>query len=155
LPTGDPASYTGDGTVRVTPRALIAGDIGVFTYAARLGATIRALDETFAGGDVGTDLSFGASAGLRVADKKFVIGPEVFGHAVLTGTDVFPRRDPRVEGLMGAHYTMGDFRLGAGASTGLTAGFGTPQVRGVFPAGWVPGVAPADRDHDGIIDAED
>jgi hypothetical protein len=158
LPTGDPASYTGDGSVRVLPRALIAGDIGPFVYAAKVGVTIRELDQTFAGGQVGSDVFFGASAGLRLLEKKLVIGPEVFGHSVLTNSAFFTLRATPVEGLLGAHYTIADdWRVGAGISAGLTAGFGSPVDRGLLSIEWAPALEkpPADRDHDGVLDPDD
>ncbi len=156
LPTGDPASYSGDGSVRAMPRVLIAGDVGLLTYAAKLGMTIRGLDEHYADGQVGTDILFGASAGLRLLDKKLVVGPEVFGHSVVSSGAFFTKKATPLEGLLGAHYTVArDFRIGAGVSVGLTAGFGTPQQRGLLSVEWVPSVEPPDRDHDGILDVDD
>jgi outer membrane protein OmpA-like peptidoglycan-associated protein len=78
-------------------------------------------------------------------------------------------------------YTLGDFRGGAGVSTGLSEGFGTPVFRGILSLEWVPQPPPlpatavppaepvrltepvphvdvpvvADRDHDGVLDADD
>ena len=166
IPTGDPASYSGDGMVRAAPRATIAGDVGVFVYAAKLGVTIRGYDQSFAGGQVGSDVLFGASAGLRLLEKKLVIGPEVFGHTVITGNGFFSKRGTPLEGLLGAHYTIGtDWRVGGGISAGLAPGFGAPVDRGLLSIEWVPGIAPArapeppppgaDRDHDGILDKDD
>ena len=156
LPTGDPASYAGDGSVRVAPRVLVAGDIGPFVYAAKLGSMIRTLSTTFDGTPVGTDLSFGVSAGLRVLEKKLVVGPEVFGHSVVTNGAFFTTHATPVEGLFGAHYTVADdWRLGGGVSTGFTGGYGTPVVRGVVALEWAPAVPPPDRDRDGILDRDD
>ena len=156
IPTGDPASYSGDGSVRVAPRALVAGDIGPFVYAVKLGTMIRELNQTFDGAQVGTDIFFGASAGLRVADKKLVIGPEVFGSSVVTNGAFFTTRSTPVEGMLGAHYTVADdWRIAAGVSTGLTGGYGTPVVRTVLGLEWAPAIPPPDRDHDGILDRDD
>jgi OOP family OmpA-OmpF porin len=173
LPTGDAASYSGDGMVRAAPRALIAGDVGAFVYAAKLGVTIRAKDQSFAGGQVGSDVLFGAAVGLRLLEKKLVIGPELFGHTVVTGNGFFSRKGTPLEGLLGAHYTLGtDWRVGAGISTGFTPGFGAPVDRGLLSIEWVPGIAPPkaaeppppvvvppapepDRDRDGIFDKDD
>jgi OOP family OmpA-OmpF porin len=156
VPTGDQASYASDGSARVAPHVLLAGDVGPFVYALKLGVMIRTLDTTFGPSHVGSDLSFGASAGLRVANKKLVIGPEVFGDSVVTGGVFFSERATPLEGMFGAHYLIGDqVRVGAGISTGLTGGYGTPQRRGVVVLEWAPGVRPPDRDFDGIIDADD
>ena len=172
LPTGAQDSYAGDGSVRVLPHALVAGDIGIFTYAAKAGATIRGLDESYDNGQVGTELDLGGAVGLRLADRKLVVGPEVFARSVFTNGAFFSKKASPVEGLLGAHYTIADaWRAGAGVSTGLTAGYGTPVFRGILSVEWTPGMkrdeapppppppvvlaAPADRDQDGILDADD
>ncbi len=156
LPTGDPNSYSGDGSARVAPRLQIAGDLGPFVYAAKLGTMIRALDTSFDNTQVGTNIFFGASAGLRVFDRAFVVGPEIWGSSVVTNGAFFTEHATPVEGMFGAHYTIaGVFRLGAGISTGLNAGDGTPVVRGVGLLEWAPGMPPPDRDHDGILDKDD
>ncbi|MGK4422146.1 hypothetical protein ACSLVQ_28245, partial [Klebsiella pneumoniae] len=56
LPTGDRASYLSDNTVRVIPRVLVAGDIGMFVYSAHVGFQYRALDDKFAGSPRGSEL---------------------------------------------------------------------------------------------------
>lgn len=172
LPTGAQDSYAGDGSVRVLPHALVAGDVGLFTYAAKAGVTIRGLDESYDNGQVGTELDLGGAAGLRLADRKLVAGPEVFMRSVFTSGAFFSKKATPVEGLLGAHYTIGnDWRAGAGVSTGFTEGYGTPVFRGIVSLEWTPGMKsdepppspppevavapPADRDHDGIVDAED
>jgi OOP family OmpA-OmpF porin len=156
FPTGDPASYSGDGSVRVAPRALIAGDLGPFVYAAKLGTMIRSLETNFGGTEVGTNIFFGVSAGLRVFDKKFVVGPEIFGNSVVTNNAFFTTHATPVEGLFGAHLTIADdWRLGGGVSTGFTGGYGTPVVRGVATLEWAPAMPPPDRDHDGVLDKDD
>src|SRR4029079_756585 len=85
LPTGDTVSYTGDGSLRLAPRALLAGDVGPFVYAAKLGIQYRAREEEFASSPIGSELFYGLSAGLRAAEKRLVIGPELFGSTVVTG----------------------------------------------------------------------
>jgi OOP family OmpA-OmpF porin len=155
LPTGDPASYSGDGNVRVAPHVLVAGDLGPIAYGAKVGVTVRGLDTTYANVHVGSDLLIGGSLGLRVADKRLVIGPEVFGSSVMGGGAFLTKRATPLEGLLGAHYTfVGGFRLGAGISTGLTEGFGTPERRGLLSLEWSPEIV-ADRDGDGVANDAD
>ncbi|HKQ69952.1 MAG TPA: transporter, partial [Polyangiaceae bacterium] len=159
-PTGKQSDYTGDGKVRVVPRLLSAGDIGGFVYAVKVGAQYRALEQTFANSPTGTEFVFGAAAGLRAADGKLVVGPEVYGSTVVSqGDAAFKKQSTPVEFLVGAHYTVSDFRLGAGVGPGLTRGFGTPALRGVLAFEWIPAIVPAtppsDRDQDGILDTED
>jgi OOP family OmpA-OmpF porin len=157
-PTGSQAAYTGDGKVRLAPHLMIAGDIGPFVYAARAGFNYRAQHGDYAGTPIGSEILWALSAGFRVADKKLVIGPEVYGSSVVED-GAFKRKGTPVEGLLGLHYLLpGDFRIGAGAGPGLNKAFGTPKVRVVASLEWVPQIPPpppSDRDHDGIIDPED
>src|SRR5437868_4546864 len=69
LPTGQRGDYTGDGKIRLVPRALAAGEIGPFVYAVKLGVQYRALDTNFADAPIGSELVFGAAAGLRTKDE--------------------------------------------------------------------------------------
>lgn len=158
LPTGDENSYAGDGKVRVMPRAMLAGDIGVFVYGLKLGVDVRTLDRTIAGARVGSDVFFAVAAGLRLANKKLVIGPELFGRSVVTHGAFLDGKSTPLEALLGAHYTfLPDWRAGLGVSTGITEGYGSPQLRGLVSIEWLPAIdtRPADRDHDGIADARD
>jgi outer membrane protein OmpA-like peptidoglycan-associated protein len=165
LPTGDDQAYTGDGSgeVRVGPRAMIAGDVGAFTYAARVAEVYRSSGQTIQGlGTIGSEFQFGAAAGLRVADKHLTIGPEVYGATVTQG-DVFAKRTTPVELLVGGHYHAGGgFRLGLGGGPGLTRGVGEPEVRLLASVEWMPDVGkppppppPSDRDGDGVPDMLD
>lgn len=155
VPTGDPASYTSDGRVRAAPRALVAGGIGSFVYAAKLGVMIRDPSaESFAGSPIGHELLYAASIGLRVADERLTVGPELFGSTVLTD-DTFKTRTTPFEGILGAHYAFeGGFRLGGGIGPGFTRGYGTPQLRALLSLEWSPDVI-EDRDGDGIADRDD
>lgn len=160
LPTGSRESYSGDGAIRLAPRALIAGDVGPIAYGAKVGFQYRHHSVTFGSSPVGSEFFYAASIGLRVADRKLVIGPEVFGSSVTDGDQFFGRRTTPLEGLLGAHYTAGELRFGAGAGTGLTRGFGTPVVHILANLEWVPATetkagGPSDRDHDGIYDQDD
>jgi hypothetical protein len=168
LPTGSPASYTGDGIVRAGANVAVAGDVGTFTYAANLGMHIRPEITGPAAEGVGVEVRYGAAAGLRVLDGHLVVGPEVFGAVVVSNgaSDVTARSTP-LEVLMGAHVTVGKawstFRIGAGAGGGLTHGLGTPRVRALLDLEWVPGViappppppVPVDTDTDGVPDDTD
>jgi outer membrane protein OmpA-like peptidoglycan-associated protein len=156
LPTGTRGAYAGDGNVTASPRALIAGDLGHFVYAAKLGVTLRGLDESYGGAPVGSSVFFAASVGARLFDKKLVIGPEIFGESGITSGAFFAKQSTPVEGIFGAHYTVAsDWRVGAGASAGFTSGLGSPTARGLLSVEWTPTFAPRDRDHDRVMDADD
>lgn len=162
LPTGSQDSFTGDGNVRVTPRVMAAGDIGMFTYAARLGFVYRANDDAIGGIPKGSELSFGAAAGVRLLEKKLTVGPELFGGTVVSDGDSIlkDQRTTPVEVIAGAHYRINeDWKAGAGVGPGLSRGLGAPTLRVLATVEWAPDFAkkelPVDRDGDGILDTED
>jgi outer membrane protein OmpA-like peptidoglycan-associated protein len=163
LPTGNEQAYAGDGDVRVTPHLMLAGDAAAFVYALKAGVTIRSADQPFGSFHMGSYASFAASAGLRVAKGKLVIGPEFFARSVLTRDQFFKRRTTPMEALFGLHWMVVDgFRLGAGFGLGLTGGYGSPERRGLMSLEWAPVIVPAlppqppaDRDLDRILDIDD
>lgn len=154
-PTGSREQFTGDGAIRFLPRALVAGDYGMFTYAASLGVHYRSLDEGFAGKKTGTELTGGVSAGIRAMNGALVVGPELFGSAVVASSleAALPTKPP-VELLVGGHYTAGSLRVGAGIGPGLTRGLGAPAMRVLGSIEYV--AAPdIDTDRDGILNKVD
>ncbi|MFO0678402.1 MAG: OmpA family protein [Polyangiaceae bacterium] len=155
FPTGKTSDYTSDGQVRFNPRLMVAGDVGIFVYSARAGVQIRNDGTSIANTTLGHELMFGAAAGIRVADKKLVIGPEVYGSTILS--DAFARASTPVEGILGAHWQLGDWKLGGGGGLGLTRGFGSPVGHWMASVEWAPDYdkKPEDRDHDGVPDNED
>ena len=182
LPTGPSEQFAGDGSLRLAPQLLAAGDLGVVTYAARLALVYRGRNDSFGGTDLGSEMVGAIGAGLKTSDGRFVIGPEVFASSVFSGTDTFFKtRTTPVEGLLGLHYdVVPDVRIGAGAGTGLTRGYGAPDFRGLLSFEWAPAyekaepppppppppvvveppppvvvVPPADRDQDGVADPVD
>lgn len=154
LPTGEKESYAGDGKWRLQPHALVAGDVGMLTYAARLGFDYRARQEDFGGAPIGNQIVFAAAAGIRTLEGgRLVVGPELFGTTVTD--DAFGKRTTPLEGILGAHYGVTrDVRLGAGVGAGLTRGYGSPEFRALLGVDWMPAVA-TDRDGDGILDEDD
>lgn len=163
LPTGDRDSYAGDGQTRISPHFMLAGDIGPFVYAARAGVNIRPDTNRFANTYVDSNLSYALAAGVRVVDRRLVIGPELFAHTSLTHSQAFKKRTTPTELLLGAHYMPIDgLRVGAGIGFGLTSGYGAPEHRVLLSVEWVPVIPsaaapppPSDRDADGISDAQD
>lgn len=170
LPTGSPASYTGDGVLRAGPRVLAAGVVGPFAYAGKVGVTFRDPEaDQFAGSPLGHELVFAAAAGYRFDGGRGVVGPEVFGATAL-GDATFKTRTSPLEALLGAHYSIvGGLRAGAGVGTGLVSGYGAPELRLVGSVEWMmlapgapevappapPPVAEVDTDGDGIPDRDD
>jgi OOP family OmpA-OmpF porin len=167
VPTGQRDNYTGDDAIRLDGRLEAAGDLGVFTYAARVGAQYRNLEDTIGGSPIGSQLLFGVAAGFRAFDHALIIGPEVYGTTVVSnGASLFAKQSTPVDGVLGAHLTfLRDFRIGGGVGPGLTRGFGSPEVRWLASLEWAPAYAKApepapepvetDRDGDGVLDADD
>jgi OOP family OmpA-OmpF porin len=160
LPTGDSTQYLGDGQVRVGPRLSVAGDVGVFAYAAGLAAIYRANDAPFDGHPTGTEIDFNAAAGVRVANKALLLGPEVQGSTIVSQAGAaFGDHTTPLALLLGGHYNTGAFRFGLGAGPGLSDAAGTPQFRALGSFEWMPPIeetaAPRDRDGDGVLDEDD
>ncbi|MCW5834396.1 MAG: OmpA family protein [Labilithrix sp.] len=156
LPTGQRSQFTGDGSTRLAPQVMAAGDLGAITYAARLALVYRARDDAYAGSPLGSELLGAAGAGLKALDGKLVIGPEVFATSVFTDASSFLKtRGTPAEWLFGAHYDVGDVRIGGGVGGGLTRGYGAPQLRALLSLEYVPAYERPDRDKDGVYDDED
>jgi OOP family OmpA-OmpF porin len=155
LPTGSRPLYTSDGTLRVTPRALIAGDFAGFFYAAKLGFAYRPLDATFEGRPLGSEAIFSAAGGVKVNDR-FVLGPEVYGSTVVTGGDrAFRTRNTPVELLLGGHITLFEhWKAGTAIGPGFTRADGTPSMRVIFSVELEPAIC-NDPDGDGICSEDD
>ncbi len=160
-PTGDATRYLGDGEVRVGPRVLVAGDVGPFAYAAGLAAIYRANDTPFNGHPAGTQVEYSAAAGVRLADRALLLGPEVQGSTIVSQVDaIFGNHTTPLALIVGGHYDLAGFRLGLGAGPGLSNAAGTAQFRALGSLEWMPEVekaplAPTDRDGDGIADPDD
>ncbi len=163
VPTGKPESYTGDGSPRIAPRLSAAGQVGMFQYATQIGAHFRTRDDVAFGRDfgnggrVGNEVTFQVAAGLRLADGRVVVGPELYGRKSVN--DVDGQSSP-VEALLGGHFGLtSTVRLSAGLGAGLTKSYGAAVVRGIFGLEWVPGspveAPPPDEDKDGILDSLD
>lgn len=166
IPTGDESQYIGDGKARIGPRINVAGDIGAFVYSAGIGFVYRANNSGFNGHPTGTEATFNAAMGVRVADKNLVIGPEVWGTTIVTTKSaIMSDRTTPLSLIFGAHYTAHAFRIGAGAGPGLSHAPGTPEFRALFSLDYIPEIeaaavvakveTPQDRDSDGVMDADD
>jgi hypothetical protein len=137
IPSGFRVDYDTDDTFRGMLRSLFAGDVGLFTYAAQLGLHIRPVDDATPGSPKGSELLFGAAAGVRLPIGParawaVVVGPELFGATAFrfffnSGTTAF-------EGLLSGRIegTRSDrlqFRIKLGVGGGLHQQFGAPEWR--------------------------
>ncbi|MFO0742318.1 MAG: OmpA family protein [Labilithrix sp.] len=157
FPTGSKTQFTSDGSTRIAPQLMAAGDLGSITYAARLALVYRGRDDAYAGSALGSELVGNAAVGLKTLNQRLVIGPEVYATSVFTDErSFFKTRGTPAEWLFGAHYdVLPDIRTGAGVGGGLTRGYGAPQLRALLSLEYVPAYEKPDRDHDGIPDGED
>lgn len=157
LPTGVRSQFTSDGSARVGPQVMVAGDISLFTYAARLGFNFRVRDDSYAGSSLGSELVGSVGAGVKAVDGKLVVGPELYATTVVNDSDAFFKtRGTPVDWLFGVHYNVvDDVRIGAGAGSGLTRGYGSPEFRALLSAEYAPAYKKPDRDADGILDVVD
>ncbi len=167
LPSGSRNAYTGDGKVRLTPRVMVAGEIAAFAYSASAGFNYRAQGERLATVATGSELLLSATAGVRVLDRKLLLGPELWGSTVVSKGAAFGKETTPFEVVLGGHYRIPDFIFGLGIGPGLTRGLGAPALRVLASLDFIPDIPPPvervvepepppqDRDHDGVVDAED
>lgn len=154
LPTGSREAFTSDGTIRVAPRILVAGDGSAFAYAAKVGFAYRPYDGIFEGRHLGSEAFFSLSGGVKVNDRV-VFGPELHGATVVTGDDAFASRGASLGGLLGMRVILfDDFRIGNAVGTGFGRGDGSPDFRLLASFEYAPDVC-VDKDGDGICAKED
>jgi OmpA-OmpF porin, OOP family len=155
------SEFLSDGTFRVMGRALVAGDVGRFTYAGQLGAHVRPRDDSpTPGGPQGSELLFGAAAGAKLralgGTAAIVIGPEVYGASAFrsflssNGTALEALLSGRVEGTADDGRQL---RVKLGVGAGIDPSFGAPEWRivlgiEVFNHG-------TNRDGDAVTDSKD
>jgi hypothetical protein len=101
--------------------------------------------------------------GVRLFERRFVLGPELFGLTGLGDGELLKRPTTPLETLLGMHYSFDNgLRVGAAIGFGLTQALGAPEQRGLFTLEWnapmpVPPLLAAeqDRDRDGVSDRDD
>jgi OOP family OmpA-OmpF porin len=171
LPTGDEASFLGEGDITSETRLLAEYTTRAIGFFAAAGVKFRGSEERFAckdapGGDtpdpcltrLGHALPFGLS--VRVTPRGLGVDPggrwaafaEIYGQIPLGPLDAFSEnRVTTVEAAAGARYAfLRDFSVLASVGTAIVAGLGAPPVRGVVSLGWAPRAH--DSDSDGIDD---
>ncbi len=154
FPLGQREQFTGNEVVRLDPHLDIAGDAGMFAYAMRGGYEYSQLRLRYIDTRLGNNITFGGAAGLRLVDKRLLIGPEVYGRTGIS--DGVHKHDTPIEILFGAHLNAGGgFRINAGAGKAIDHGFGAARFRGLLGLEWFPEAERSDLDKDGIYDDQD
>lgn len=151
------AAYASDGSVRVVPRLSLAKSVpsGVeLAFSAGVQVSKKP-DAEYANRPGGSSVIFAAAVGKRFAHDKLLLGPELYG---VTGTaKLFQRESSPIEAILSARYQATDtVRVGAGAGTGLTTGFGASALRALATLEITGKVTVMnDKDGDGIADDVD
>lgn len=170
LPTGDRASFAGDGSTTVTARLLAEYTLLVAVAQASLGYKLRTDHHTWPDASVG-GIRFGDeipwTAGLAFRPGVLGVDPgnrqrwEIGAHGWLPAGPALPfgAGDPGSAALSPVllaasdRIELGHYRdtfITVGAEIGLTQAVGVPVVRGIVGFGWAP--RDHDIDHDGVRD---
>ncbi|MEP7127008.1 MAG: hypothetical protein ABJE95_39110 [Byssovorax sp.] len=174
LPTGDEASFMGEGVVTSETRLLAEYGLAALSFHAALGLKLRGDSARFACESIpgagtksdtcpsrfGHELPFG----LGVSFRPQVLGIDPKGHWTwyleshghLPVSPVSPFQSAAASSFqlgVGARYALRDVSILAGLETGPTGGVGDPPVRAVLGVGWAPRLH--DQDGDGIEDDVD
>ena len=168
LPTGSRSNNTGDETVRVEPRLILAGRASVvrwaFTGAFQVRSSIDAANLA-----IGNELRLSAALGFVADHDRLTVGPEAYIVSAIRdlpttagqGNAAFQAGQWGGEVIVGAHYLIADQVLvGLGGGFGVERGYGVPAGRGLLSVAYAPirreaPAAPSDRDHDGVLDTDD
>jgi hypothetical protein len=173
LPTGDRASFAGDGSTGVSLRLLAEYALGVGALRATLGYSLRTAQQTWPEPPTPGGVTFGDSipwsAGLTLRpkavfpnlDKDDRQSWEIAFHGWLPVNPVAPFGAGAPElspALVGAsdRVSLGHYKdafVLVGADVGLDQAVGVPSFRGVVALGWTPRAH--DADGDGIPDDRD
>lgn len=153
LPTGSGSDYASDDFARVAFRLATSVQAGPVLASARVGYMYRKDDlPPFGGVELGGEAN--GVLGVGYHDGPFVIGPELYGSTILKSA--FERKSTPIEVLAGMHFAIGSVQLGGGLGASVVDGLGASRVRGVLSIEWTPiADVPRDRDHDGVMDADD
>ncbi len=162
LPTGNEA-YASDGALRGAAGLLMDGDAYGFYWAANAGVKERPPVKLGFASPLygGSSLTLATAAGVFLDHRHSItLGPELAVETALAGSSPFVPNGTVAHLLFGAHYFPSDGPLEVAVAAGpdLARGPGSADYQVVLLCGMVPERAlliPLDRDHDGILDADD
>jgi outer membrane protein OmpA-like peptidoglycan-associated protein len=128
--------YAGEGTVVALPRVVGEMRTGRVRANLQLGARLRG-PQTVDTLDIGQELTYGAAFVVAAVPERLSVHVEVFGAATLGPRNAFARESSPVEALAGAKYRwIPCVSVGLAGGTGLSRGYGAPDVRGVASVGY-------------------
>lgn len=140
-PTGKQSAYAGDGKPHLLPRLNVAGDAGLFSYAANLGVHARLVDDPVSANSVGSEMALGASVGVNLLERHLLVGAEAMTNIRFkaANNDLFEPNRAAGEIIFGAHYTSDTrIRSGVGIAPGLSEATGSPRFRVLASLAYVP-----------------
>jgi OmpA-OmpF porin, OOP family len=138
LPSGQPAAYTGDGSLRAALDLVLGQRSGNLLWSACGAVLLRARQELH--GVVADDeLQLAAAAGYLLARDRLMIGPEVSTSLLRGGGAATTLAEIRLS----ARYQPGPLFVALSAGPGLGRAPGSPAVRLLVSAGWAPRLPPA------------
>jgi outer membrane protein OmpA-like peptidoglycan-associated protein len=155
IPSGAADEYLTDGKVRGMPSLVLGGHAPWLNWSFTTGIEFRPKLTTPDGIQLGSQVLFGGGIGVLFLDDRAQVGPEVKAAVQLQNSSL---RNTNGELMLDVRYRLfDDFELGVGVGSGLTSGFGTPDMRMIGMLAFSPKmkVTPPDRDGDGVPDAED
>lgn len=166
LPTGDEASYLGEGSISSETRALLEYRLTAIGVHVTTGIRLRGHAERFACVDAasepacpsrfGHELPFGFGFTLKpqLLDGHATVYFETHGHLPIAPLAPFQSTSAAsLQASVGARYALRDLSLFAGLETALIAGVGDAALRGALQVSWAP--REHDADGDGIDDELD
>ena len=167
-------AYSGERTVAFLPKLLFELRPSILRINANVGARVRQNAEYGTTLEVGDELTYGVGVTIPVFRDKEAdqdrLNVHVEGYGSLGFQDFGGRQTSPVEAIGGLKYhTASGWRFGAAAGPGFSRGFGSPDFRVIGMVGFSPeqkkekpaeksepkAAPPADRDGDGIPDAQD
>ncbi len=151
FPTGDDSRYQGDDW-RFSPKLVLDGvSVPGHRVSLNLGYTFRRETE-IAGLGVGGTFDWGLAATFKTRYVHVV--PEVRGSLSVTADDIGPEEIPLEIDMTIRVLPIEQLQIQVGGGVGLFQGFGAPDYRVLAGASWLQ-TPNADRDHDGILNADD
>jgi OOP family OmpA-OmpF porin len=166
VPVGEKVQWASDGTARIRPRVLVAGEKGIFLWSAQANLTFR--DDR-----IGSDIGLAGALGVRLLEQV-TIGPEFFTSTNVTD-GAFTKTTTPFELMIGSHWLIArTVRIGVGLGRGFTQSTTDPNYRVLGMLEYAPEPKPerrrppppppappppkpvaADSDHDGVPDDRD
>lgn len=150
--------FLSDCTLAFAPEVAVARQQGPVLFAANVGFVFRK-SQVVDGLALGQQLSWRGGLGFDLErlglPARSQLSAEVFGLAALASNSV-PGGYP-AEWLASGRFAFGDWLSMVGVGTGISGGYGAPELRLLASLTWapLPVPPPPDSDKDGILDPQD